>query len=235
MAIVLFSLSSCGGNEKSESEKATDTTAAVTPAPSEPAPVSMISTTPLNFMVATHKVKNFASWKASYDAHDSLRLANGAHSYALGRGDKDSNMVMVAVALDDVTKGKAFAKSPSLKMAMQKSGVMGAPTVRFVTLVYRDSSDMGTDLRSSTSITVKDWDRWQHSFDSTMKVPTDNGLKIRAYGHDADDSHKVVIISAITDTAKAHAYWKSDMLKQRRAASGAGEPVRFIYHLVKRY
>jgi len=106
---------------------------------------------------------------------------------------------------------------------------------RFTTIVFRDSAQIDTKVRSYTSLTVKDWDHWQKSFDSTRAVPTDNGLIVRAYGHDIDDNHKVVLVTAITDSAKASAYWKSDMLKQRRAASGAGEPTRFIYEQVKRY
>jgi hypothetical protein len=83
---------------------------------------------------------------------------------------------------------------------------------------------------------VKDWDTWQRTFDSTRQVKLDNGLSIRAYGHDADDNHKVTLITAITDTAKANAFWKSDLLKQRRALGGVvGEPQRFIYHMVQRY
>ena len=38
------------------------------------------------------------------------------------------------------------------------------------------------------------------------------------------------------DSAKANAYWNSDMLKQRRAASGVvGKPERFVYVIEKRY
>jgi len=44
------------------------------------------------------------------------------------------------------------------------------------------------------------------------------------------------LVGAVLDTAKAHAYWKSDMLKQRRAAGGViGTPQRVVYTVVKRY
>jgi hypothetical protein len=235
MAAIVFS-ASCGSNEKTDSEKSTTDTAAAATTP-EPAatPASTTTTEPQNVMVTTHKVKDFQAWKTSYDAHDSLRLASGVHSYVVGRGAKDSSMVLVSVKVDDIQKAKAFAKDPHLKQAMQKSGVMGAPTFKFYVLTFRDTAQIGTDLRSYTTITVKDWDRWQKSFDSTRQLKDDNGLVIRAYGHDIDDNHKVAIVSAITDTAKAMAYWKSDLLKQRRAQSGAGEPVRFVYHVVQRY
>src|SRR6266536_1949952 len=141
---------------------------------------------------------------------------------------QDSNMVVVAVKVDDVDKAKAFAKDPSLKKAMQKGGVTGAPSIMFSTMVFQDTATINSDLRSSTTFTVKDWDAWQKAFDSTRQERMDNGLMLRAYGHDVDDNHKVRVVMALTDTAKAFAYWKSDMIKKRMAESGViGQPDRF--------
>src|SRR5207248_10235700 len=124
-----FFLISCGGGSSSEQKSTSDSTStdttATTTAPTTPTPASTIVTTPQDMMVVTHKVKDFAKWKASYDEHDSMRLASGIHSYVIGRGMPDSNMVLVAVKVDDMNKAKAFAKSPSLKQAMQKCGVVG--------------------------------------------------------------------------------------------------------------
>ena len=111
-AMVLF-LTSCGGGG-SEEDNCTDTTTvdstSTTPATPE---VNTIITTPQNMMVVTHKVADFAKWKASYDEHDSLRLANGIHSYVIGRGLHDSNMVLVAVKADDMAKQKHLPKIPA--------------------------------------------------------------------------------------------------------------------------
>ena len=78
-----------------------------------------IITTPENMMIVTHKVSDFEKWKASYDEHDSMRLVHGIHSYVIGRGVEDANMVFVAVKADDMAKAKAFAKDPSLKKRNQ--------------------------------------------------------------------------------------------------------------------
>src|SRR5947209_6712491 len=120
---MVFLLASCAGNE-SEKKTSTDSTAADTTTAMVTPPVTTI-TTPQNMMDVTHKVSNYAKWKTSYDGHDSARLANGIHSYVIGRGLKDSNMVLVAVKVDDTAKAKAFAKDPGLKKAMQKGGVTG--------------------------------------------------------------------------------------------------------------
>jgi hypothetical protein len=193
-------------------------------------------TTPQNMMVAKHKVSNYAKFKASYDAHDSVRLANGIHSYVIGRGLLDSNMILVAVKVDDMAKAKAFAKDPGLKKAMQKGGVTGPPTFAFVTMTFQDTALVASDIRSRTTFTVKDWSAWQKAFEEAKQERLDNGIAVRAFGHDADDDKKVVLVTVLLDTAKAYAYYKSDMLKKRRAASGViGEPERFLYRVVQRY
>jgi hypothetical protein len=231
----IFSLASCGSNEQKES---TSTSSDTTTTANEmtTAPASTIVTTPQNMMVVTHRVANFAKWKASYDAHDSMRLASGVHSYVICRGVDDSNMVMVATKVDDIDKAKAFARDPSLKMAMQKGGVVGAPSIQFTTMVFQDTATLNADMRSRTMFTVKDFEAWRKSFESHKQTRLDNGITDRAFGHDVDDDHKVTLVVAINDTAKARAFWNSDLLKQQRAEGGVtSTPQRFVYRVVQKY
>jgi len=234
-AMVLF-LTSCGdgGTEKTDTDT---TTAETTTTPATPEVVNTIVTTPQNMMVVTHKVANYAKWKVGYDEHDSARLAFGVHSYVIGRGFQDTNMVLVATKADDMTKAKAFAKDPGLKKAMQKAGVMGAPAIAFATMTWQDTSMLDPAiLRSRTTFEVKDWDTWQKAFEESRQQRLDNGITVRAYGHDPDNNKKVVLVTALTDTAKAFAWYKSDELKKRREASGViGEPKRFLFKVVQRY
>jgi len=227
---------SCG-SDGSKEQTTTDTTTTETSSTPEVAPiVNTIVTTPQEMMVVTHKVSDFAKWQVSYDAHDSLRLANGIHSYVIGRGVQDSNTVLVAVKVDDMAKAKAFAKDPSLKKAMQKGGVTGAPSISFITTVWQDTATIGSTIRSRSTLTVKDWDAWQKNFADGKQERMDNGISDRVIGHDPDDNKKVSLVTALTDTAKAFAYYKSDALKKRREAGGViGEPKRFLFRVVRRY
>ncbi|MCW3089718.1 MAG: hypothetical protein JWP81_787 [Ferruginibacter sp.] len=229
--------SSCGGNEqKSTTETTSSDSTTTTTATTESVAPSTIVTTPQGMLLVTHKVGNFTKWKASYDAHDSMRLANGIHSYVIGRSVEDSSMVFVATKADDIAKAKAFGANPSLKQAMQKGGVMGKPTVSPVIITWQDTAVVNSPLRSMTTFTVKDWDAWQKAFADGKQERMDNGIVDRAYGHDADDNKKITLVTALTDTAKAGAYWKSDMLKKRREAGGViGQPARFVFHIVQRY
>lgn len=235
-AFTLF-LISCGGSGEKEKTGADTTAADNSTTTTDKKEVNTIITTPQAMMMVMHKVTDYAKWKAAYDSHDSMRLAFGIHSYVIGRGFNDSNMLLVAVKADDMNKAKAFAKDPGLKKAMQQGGVIGAPSISFLNAVWQDTAVLapGT-LRSRTTFTVKDWDAWQKNFADGKQERLDNGITDRVYGHEADDNKKIALVTAVMDTTKAFAYYKSDALKKRREAGGViGEPQRFLFRITQRY
>lgn len=234
-AILALFLISCGGSG-SEKTTATDSTTADTTAVTPVAAPGTIITQPQNMVVVTQKVRNYAKWKIVYDGDDSARLASGAHNYVIGRGVQDSNMVLVALKIDDTAKAKAFAKDPRLKMAMKKGGVIGAAAISFVTETWQDTATIDSKIRSRSTFTVKDWDVFLKAYEDGKQERTDNGLASRVVGHDLNDNKKVVLVTAITDTAKASAYYKSDALKKRREGAGVtSAPDRFLFRIVQRY
>jgi hypothetical protein len=235
--VLLFSLTACNNSEQKTSESTTDSTGSASTMATEPsAPASTIVTTPQNMLIVMHKVANYSKWKPSYDGHDTARLSAGIHNYVIGRGAQDSNMIMVALKVDDTAKAKAFGKDPSLKKAMQQGGVVGAPTISLVTMVYQDTSTVSSALRASSTMTVKDFDTWEKSLKAGEQERKDNGIMIRAYGHDASDNHKVRIVSALLDSAKAMAYYNSDAIKKRMADAGVvGKADRWFFHIAARY
>lgn len=175
---------------------------------------------PMNLLVIEHKVSNYDKWKPNYDAHDSVRLAAGIHNYVVSRRYPDSNTVVVALRADNLDSAKAFINNPSLKSAMQKGGVTGTPDISYYKMVHDDNTTIATDMRTILRFTVKDWDAWKKSFESDRQLRLDNGLLERSYGYDANDNHKVMLVMAMTDTAKGNAFMKSDILKQKRDESG---------------
>jgi len=158
------------------------------------------------------------------------------HSYVIGRGFLDSNMVMVVMKIDDTAKAKAMMKDPNLKKLMQKSGVIGEPMISTFAATWQDTATIDAKLRSRTTFTVKDWDAWVKGFEEGKQERLDNGITDRVIGHELNDNKKVTLVTAVLDTAKAFAYYKSDSLKKRREATGVvGEPVRFLFRIAKRY
>ena len=197
-AVVVF-LNSCGGSGAEKTSTADSTAAADSAAKAEAAAkaASTIITTPQFMMVARHKVANYAKWLPGYEAHDSARLANGIHSYVIGRGFQDSNMVIVALKIDDTAKAGAFMKDPGLKKAMQKSGVVGAPAMSMILATWQDTVMIDSKLRSMTTFTVKDWDAWVKGFKEGKQERLDNGITDRVIGHDMNDNKKVWLVTAL--------------------------------------
>lgn len=232
-------LTSCGGGDDSEKAEidstavATDTSAKTEAVVSPP---NTIITAPVNMLIIKHKVANYAKWQQAYDEHDSARLANGLHNYVIGRSIMDSNTIVVALKADDVSKAKTFAKDPGLKKAMQKGGVIGAPQISFTTATWQDTAVLPAAIRSLVTFAVKDADVWLKQFEAGKQLRLDNGVTDRVISHDVDDAKKILLVNALLDTAKAYAYFKSDTLKKRMAASGMiGAPNRFMFKIVKRY
>ena len=230
-ALLLFTISCNDAPDEPAADETTgDTTVAETTPAAEPAAAA-----PQTIMIARHKVKDYAKWKASYEAHDSLRLANGMHSFVIGRGVEDPNMLLVAVKADDVEKAKAFGKSDHLKKAMEAGGVVGTPKIFLATVPILNTSAK-SDLRSISFITVKDWDKWKSHFEANKQERLESGLEDRGYGHDVDDNHKVVVVFSVLDSAKGRAFQKGPAMQKRLDSSGVvGAPDRFWYRVVQTY
>ena len=230
-----FFLLSCGNNEqKATTETASDSSAAIASATT--APANTIVTRPETIFTVVHTVADYNKWLAGFESADSMKLASGLHNYVVGRSVENPNLLLVATKADDIAKAKAFAQSAGLKQSMKAHGVTGKPVMSYITTVYQDTAAINTDLRSRTMITVKDWDAWKTSFESHRQDRLNAGLVDRVYGYDPDDNHKVTIVVAVLDTAKANAFWNSDGLKEAMAKGGViGKPDRFLFRVAKRY
>lgn len=229
-ATLLFSTACNDDQDDSPTNEATgDTTAAATPAaaPADQPPQTM--------MLVRHKVKDYAKFKENYDAHDSLRVANGMHSFVIGRGVDDPNMILVAVRADDVEKAKAFGQSSDLKKAMEKSGVVGNPKI-FLANIISLKANASSDLRSISFFAVKDWDNWRSQFERNTQSRLENGMEDRGFGHDVSDKSQVVYVASILDSAKARSFQASAVMKQRLDSAGVvGAPERFWYRVTQTY
>lgn len=233
---------SCSSNEDSSTSSETMTTDSMaitmdsTTTPATDMAASNVVDPPMNLMIAIHKVANYDKWKASYDKHDSVRTAFGVHNYVIARLLPDTNTVMVVLKADDLDKGTAFSKDPSLKMAMKDAGVIGAPDMHFYKSVYDAGNNIATDTRVVRNVTVKDWDAWKKAFEGSHQLRMDNGIEDRSYGYEAGDNHKVMVVLAVTDTAKANAFMKSDTMRSMMDSAGVvGKAQSKMIRIVSRY
>jgi hypothetical protein len=77
------------------------------------------------------KVKDYSTWRASYDERKNSRLSAGITNGRVFRSAEDPNDLVILQDAADVAKATAWVGSDDMKATMQKSGVIGSPTIRF--------------------------------------------------------------------------------------------------------
>jgi len=83
-------------------------------------------------MLVQHQVKDFSEWKNVYDSVADLRTSNGELSDQIFRDASDPNKLTAIFKWDSLANAQKYAKSPELKAAMEKAGVVGPPDIYFL-------------------------------------------------------------------------------------------------------
>jgi len=83
-------------------------------------------------MLIQHKVRDFTEWKKVFDSSAGLRASSGELSNQIFRDASDPNSLTIVNKWNSLEKAQKFAHSPELKAAMEKAGVVGAPSVHFL-------------------------------------------------------------------------------------------------------
>jgi hypothetical protein len=236
-AIVMLILFSCNsGSDQKTTDTTTDSTKTDTTTTAITETKPEIPATPRMTMLIKHKVANFDKWFPAYEGHDSARVSHGLHDFVVSRGIKDSNMVMIALHMDDTAQAREFSMLPDLKAVMKKAGVVGAPKFMYTVSQWYDSTTSSSTTRVMIIQKVKDWDAWKKAFDSHKQARMDAGLTDRAVSQAVGDPHMVSVVLAVSDMKKAEDFVKSKDLKDKMTEAGVeGAPDIFFYRVVKQY
>jgi hypothetical protein len=74
-----------------------------------------------------HKVANFETWKAAFDAAFMMRKSAGECSFRLYHDVNDRSDLTLFFEWESAAMAERFLKSDQLKTEMQKAGVQGQP------------------------------------------------------------------------------------------------------------
>jgi len=77
------------------------------------------------------KVKDFNAWQTSYNGNEKNRTSAGITKSKVFRSAEDPNDVLLLQDVTDVSKARTWLGSPEMKTALEKSGVVGAPSIHF--------------------------------------------------------------------------------------------------------
>jgi hypothetical protein len=76
------------------------------------------------------KVKDFNAWQTSYNGNEKNRASAGITNSKVFRSAEDPNDVLLLQDAADVSKARTWYGSSEMKAMLEKSGVVGAPSIR---------------------------------------------------------------------------------------------------------
>jgi hypothetical protein len=86
------------------------------------------------WVVITHKVKDYDTWLKTYDAEGTATRATfGLVDVVLAQSVDDPKLVHIVFDIKDMAKAKARISDPALKKLMMDAGVEGPPSIEFYT------------------------------------------------------------------------------------------------------
>jgi hypothetical protein len=77
------------------------------------------------------KVKDYATWRTSYNGHEKDRASAGITNGKVFRSAENPNDLVILQDVADVSKARTWLGSNEMKSVMEKSGVVGSPSIRF--------------------------------------------------------------------------------------------------------
>ena len=76
------------------------------------------------------KVKDFNAWQTSYNANEKNRTTAGITKSKVFRSVAEPNDVLLLQDVADVSKARTWYGSSEMKAVLEKSGVIGSPSIR---------------------------------------------------------------------------------------------------------
>ena len=181
-----------------------------------------------NFLTVIHECKDYPTWKKAYDAHAPNRAAAGLTDIHVLREHDNANLVAIMFAVSDVGRAKAFTTSPDLAATMKAAGIIGTPRLRFRHGEYNRGSAANY---ATMTLTVRDYETALKAYAMDAADRKGAGLTDLAVLQLDDDPNNLLILWAVSDVARATAFFDSPALAAHMAknAGVVGPPERHFW------
>jgi len=84
------------------------------------------------YVLVLFQVEDYPRWKSAFDDSADTRKAGGVKSCQLFHIESETNNFVILFEWDTMENARKFMHSPELKEKMQKTGVIGKPTITFI-------------------------------------------------------------------------------------------------------
>jgi hypothetical protein len=82
--------------------------------------------------IVRHRVADFDTWKAGFDAAADFRAAAGMTAHSIYTDEADPQMVVAVLDFESLEKAKAHVADPNLAEKMKELGVLEPPAVDYL-------------------------------------------------------------------------------------------------------
>jgi heme-degrading monooxygenase HmoA len=86
----------------------------------------------MSYLLVRHQVRDYAQWRAHFDAHAGHVRAAGGRDIRLFRTGVSPNDVLVLVAWDSTAAARRFVEAQDMRQVMRAAGVVGVPEVLYL-------------------------------------------------------------------------------------------------------
>ena len=181
-----------------------------------------------NYLTVIHECKDYPTWKTAYDADAPNRAAAGLTDLHVLREHDNANLVALMFGVSDIARAKAFAQPPDLAATMKAAGIIGTPRLRFRHGDYHRAS---AAHYATMTLTVRDYGRALKAYAMDAADRKDAGLTDLAVLQLDDDPNNLLILWAVSDVARATAFFDSPALAAHmtNTAGVVGSPERHFW------
>jgi hypothetical protein len=82
--------------------------------------------------IVQHHVADYDAWLAVFNEHEAIRRKHGATGHSVNRDAADPNTIVIVTDFATLEGAQGFTQDPSLRDAMARGGVEGAPQLWIV-------------------------------------------------------------------------------------------------------
>ena len=182
--------------------------------------VSAQSTSLKVFLIISHDIKNYDSWKVVYDKLDAQRKEAGILALFIKKDMNNANSITVFAEITNLEKAKVFMSSSSLKEAMKDAGVTSVPSIVF----HKSTSQSGTINNSDLIITITHsvigFSGWQEVYETHEQLRKQGGIQDWLVLQSLSDENLVTVIGTTNSAASFKKFTSNPDLKTTMAKAG---------------
>jgi quinol monooxygenase YgiN len=172
--------------------------------------------------MVTHRVKDFAAWKAGFDAHADARKQASIAAHGVMRGATDDKLVSVYLPASDPAKLQAFLEAKELKDSMKAAGVQGKPTIYVFKSVSEKMAppDKHAVVGTVVEYDVKDFATFQQAIEAQSDARSAAGVLGYGLGQSLKKPNIAYLYLQSDDAAKLKAYLSAKETKKAMKDAG---------------